>query len=440
VRKALNQIRSHYRGTQLADGSWNYRSGGAGPLRSISANQSMICAGLIGLGVSYGLANESSPATEAEGTRTGKVAGKKMTPAPDANRDPVIRLGLIALASVLEKALAGVPQEGSVSVGPGRDTAGQAGLAVKQNVVDTYFLFSLERVAVAYGLDTIGKKDWYAQGSAALLPAQNVDGSWRNTFVGDVAGTSFALLFLKRANLAPDLSGALKGRIKDPGVVRLTAGGVGGGSLKSGESKPITGLSPKPDFAERPSGTPRQKVTLEEVPQVVEPKEKTSSRDVAPEPATVDREAARLSADLLKASPERQRAVIAELEVGKGVVNTLALASAIPKLSGSTKQRARDALAERLARMTAATLRDKLRDDAFEVRRAGALACAMKEDKSFVPDLIKLLGDPEPPVSRAAHVALKTLTGHDFGPRVGEGDAEVARAVRKWEEWWASHK
>ena len=44
--------------------------------------------------------------------------------------------------------------------------------------------------------------------------------------------------------------------------------------------------------------------------------------------------------------------------------------------------------------MTAKTLRAKLREEDTEVRRAAALACAMKDDKEYVPDLDRALGRP----------------------------------------------
>jgi uncharacterized protein (TIGR03067 family) len=47
-----------------------------------------------------------------------------------------------------------------------------------------------------------------------------------------------------------------------------------------------------------------------------------------------------------------------------------------------------------------------------------------------------LLDDPEPPVVRAAHVALKALTGQDFGPVPDASRAESAKAVAAWKSWW----
>jgi hypothetical protein len=75
--------------------------------------------------------------------------------------------------------------------------------------MELYFLWSLERVAVLYDLDKIDGKDWYAWGFKELLPAQQGDGSWaaqRLCGHSPAVTTSFALLFLKRANLAKDLT------------------------------------------------------------------------------------------------------------------------------------------------------------------------------------------------------------------------------------------
>src|SRR5262249_1027831 len=98
--------------------------------------------------------------------------------------------------------------------------------------------------------------------------------------------------------------------------------------------------------------------------------------------------------------------------------------------------KARDALANRFTRMTAATLRQELKDDDPEIRRAAVLACAMKDDKSHIPDLILMLQDSEPFVDKAAHAALKSLSGKDFGPKTGASAQDVAKAVESWKGWW----
>ena len=72
---------------------------------------------------------------------------------------------------------------------------------------------------------------------------------------------------------------------------------------------------------------------------------------------------------------------------GKGVTYTEALAGAIPQLNGEDKGRkARDALSERLTRMKAEVLARYLQDPDAEIRRAAALAAAMKEAKTLIPD------------------------------------------------------
>lgn len=70
-----------------------------------------------------------------------------------------------------------------------------------------YFLWSLERVAVLYGLETIGNHDWYVWGSDALI-----DNPIEQRFVGFVqlswsanneVNTAFAVLFLKLVRISP---------------------------------------------------------------------------------------------------------------------------------------------------------------------------------------------------------------------------------------------
>jgi hypothetical protein len=71
-----------------------------------------------------------------------------------------------------------------------------------------YVYWSLERMAVIYGLKTIRGVDWYAWGVRQLLPRQRRDGGWGGQ---DCVDTAFAILFLSKANLAEDLTNALGG-------------------------------------------------------------------------------------------------------------------------------------------------------------------------------------------------------------------------------------
>ena len=73
-----------------------------------------------------------------------------------------------------------------------------------------YFLWAMERIAVLYDVRKLGKKDWYQWGAEILLCHQRGNGSWDSDggYPGQtpVLNTCFALLFLRRANLTPDLS------------------------------------------------------------------------------------------------------------------------------------------------------------------------------------------------------------------------------------------
>jgi hypothetical protein len=250
-------------------------------------------------------------------------------------------------------------------------------------------LWSLERVAVAFNLDKIDGLDWYQMGCRRILPAQMPTGFWTGRY-GNEIDTALALLFLSRSNFTKDLTDVFGGKAE----------------LKTDETKPPA-AELKTDV---PSSAP-------------------------PAPASQTK---RLVEELIKAAPDKQLTLLDQYRDAKGVDYTDAIAQAIPKLPEESKKKARDCLAARLARMTAATLRDRLKDKDSELRRAAAVACAMKEDKSLIPDLIKALDDSEPWVVRAAGVALSRLTGHDFGPSADATPADRAKAVAAWKNWWKS--
>ncbi len=155
---------------------------------------------------------------------------------------------------------------------------------------------------------------------------------------------------------------------------------------------------------------------------------------------TLPPDVARLRDELLKAKGEEQMKVLDRLRDAKGIDNTDALALAIPKLSIAIQRQARDTLAQRLTRMKATTLRDKLQDDSVEVRRAAATACGRKKATEHIPDLLQLLDDPEVAVIQAARRALKELTAEDFGPDEEAGWRGRASAATAWRHWWQENQ
>jgi hypothetical protein len=279
-------------------------------------------------------------------------------------------------------------------------------------------------MGVAMDLKTIGGKDWYAWGSEVILATQLPDGSWHgNRMFGD-ADTCFALLFLTRANLTKDLTASLRGRIKDTVVLRAD---------KNRSGEPAVAPQPKSGGeASKPAATETSPLTKNpDLPRPADAPKNPDAKPIPSRPAVApSREAAQLARDLVTAAGStEQEAALRTLREGKGVEYTEALALAIPQLKNGVHRQARQALADRLARMKDSTLVRFLKDEDVEIRRAAALACAMKDSKDLVPRLIPLLTDPEATVTRAAHAALKELTSQSFGP---------TREV--WEDWWEVRK
>lgn len=137
----------------------------------------------------------------------------------------------------------------------------------------------------------------------------------------------------------------------------------------------------------------------------------------------------------VRATPEKRHALLVQLRDGKGLVYTDALARVIGKLPSSARAEARDLLTQRLTRMTAGTLQAKLHDEDGEVRRAAARACGLKQAREQVPDLIELLDDADPAVVAAAHRALQSISGCDYGPPERASTDERLQAVSAWKGW-----
>jgi hypothetical protein len=198
LERALALIVIRFRSSQNRDGSWGYvyqRGGRA------SGTPAMTCAGLLGLAVGHGLALGSGAQRDESVTF----------------KDRAIESGLAALAEHIGKPLADGQKW---KVGPGKRPA----VVAARNPVNLYLLWSIERVAVLYNLSRIDGKDWYLWGAEELLERQRDDGAWaQHGYPGsnELVDTCLALLFLKRANLATDLSEKLEFLIQkrpgDPG-------------------------------------------------------------------------------------------------------------------------------------------------------------------------------------------------------------------------------
>ena len=186
VERSLALLVQRFHLSQNGDGCWGYEVAGdrkaTGGDGGMSKPYGTTCAGLLGLAVGQGLVNDARD-----------NAGQARKPA--AQQDPAIQRGLDYLGDKFVKD----PHK------PWRNASG----APMDNL---YFMWSLERIGVIFNLDKIGGKDWYGWGAEMLVAGQTFDGDkgrWDNG--GYVAqhptiNTCLALLFLKRANLARDLT------------------------------------------------------------------------------------------------------------------------------------------------------------------------------------------------------------------------------------------
>jgi hypothetical protein len=389
---ALVLAEKRFRTTQNNDAGWGYMPPSLGIAEETTPT--MTCAGIVSLAVGVGV-RESTLRSKTGGV-TAKGGGSAQ---PAFIDDRTVARALKFVGDSITKAN-GRPPSGRV------DRSRKDRVVFKPNDLSNnlYLLWSIERIGVICGLDTIGNHDWYSWGADALLATQKANGSWdQREYTGayDEANTCFALLFLNRANAARDLTATLKGRAKEP-------------------------LGVPADKKDPPA------VIVEPMPM---------AKDPATEPMVVrdfEADAKRWTDALVNAPVADRGRVLVLLRDTRGSVNTEALARAAAKMTGEAQQEVRDALARRLTRMTAATLRAMLIDENREIRIAAAIACGLKKDKQFVPDLIGVLTDADQFVSRAAKSSLKALTEKDFGPEDEPTASEKKRAAVAWFVWWKS--
>ncbi|VAX41996.1 hypothetical protein MNBD_PLANCTO02-2804, partial [hydrothermal vent metagenome] len=74
-----------------------------------------------------------------------------------------------------------------------------------------YFFWSSEQLGVLLGVEEFGGVNWFHRGANSLIKTQKEDGSWEDKR-GSLHETSFALLFLRKANVGSDISWLLKGK------------------------------------------------------------------------------------------------------------------------------------------------------------------------------------------------------------------------------------
>jgi hypothetical protein len=417
--ESLRRCSDHFRSCQNEDGSWNYTPAG------MNTGPSMTCAGLAALAVGLGVETEL-------------VANRGDSDAPrerEARKpDQQVAAGLKRLETYLLSSAA---------------------------TNDFYFFWSLERVGVLYGTDAIGKVLWYPWGTERVLQAQQADGSWpAGSGVGTrspLVSTSFAILFLKRANISPELSRALANRFGSASALeghrpgsdaqkalkdmsrRAGQGSESGGA--AGDDQP--GTSP-------PDGKQQESVgrLLEKLARVVGRSERraavaeldTRSPTYAEVKDYMDvlvRLATGEEAELAAVARRQlvnafQRAPMSQCLYWLGEVDEQLRALIWNEVDGRIS-RADEARIEQYRKAAGYLLGEQ--SYKLESRKAAIdLLSRLKGDAS-----VAALSDPLSDMPRTlwprAGEALKQLTGEDFGPREGDGIAEVLEAQKRWRAW-----
>jgi hypothetical protein len=178
LERSLALVAQRFRKSEARKGGWGYQYSVPTPDGQITS--SMTGAGLLGLAVGHGLTADGA-------ARPG--AGERI-------EDPAVEKGFNFLSQAI-----------------GKPFGGKMPRNKKRTQINMYFMWTTERVGVLFNRRQIGGKDWYAWGVELLLEAQKGDGSWMaGGYPGSapVTDTCFALLFLKRANLAKDLTKKLE--------------------------------------------------------------------------------------------------------------------------------------------------------------------------------------------------------------------------------------
>jgi hypothetical protein len=407
VDAALDLVEKRFLNSQTSSGGWPY-VGSTTP-----GTPSMTCAGLLGLATAAGRREESRTQTPPKSgpSDTTKPPAKgssdtKITPARQSD----------ACAAAIEKGLASL---GTVLVGnlPKKGQAKGPSMLVPGSTLgdrDLYFMWSVERVGVLYGLDKIGGVDWYDVGAEELVAAQNLVGSWGRGGRGAEVDTAFALLFLVKSNPALDLTN------------RLQRGGTITGELRTGPNTtgdnrtPATGGKPAGFEGASESRHPGVIVIRPGTPNANDPK--------------------KLADELAGARGLEWETLLKKAREAKGTEYTQALLLAIPRLDGDRLMNARETLVERLTQASAETLRTMAKSDSAEQRCAAVSAMSMKKDKAYIPDLIAALLDAEDAVVNSARAGLKSLTGQDFGPSAGATSNDRKAVVAAWREWLQQQK
>ncbi len=221
IDQPMAAVARRFKTTQNSDGGWPYTSAVANAGENKSAmnpsGSAMTFAGLFSLTVARAnklrkeleqreLGGDDKSKSTSSGSKKStsgstKKEDKKKEEKPEDKKD--------SPPEVAEKS-----DEGSTLL---KDPIFAKGLAKAGEFVQggdqaRYFLWTIERLGVLLGQEKIGGVDWFAKGADILIKTQQADGSWPEAHNDKgLSQTSFAILFLRKANLGSDISRLLEG-------------------------------------------------------------------------------------------------------------------------------------------------------------------------------------------------------------------------------------
>ncbi len=136
----------------------------------------------------------------------------------------------------------------------------------------------------------------------------------------------------------------------------------------------------------------------------------------------------------------RLKEYLTELESRKGPDVLQGLALGVANSEQEMRQFSRDLLDRHLGRQKADDVKEKLKDEQPEVRKAATRVVSAKVP-GLAGDVIDLLTDDEADVRQAAREALVKLgKGEDYGPDEKATKEQREEAQAKWREWWKKQK
>jgi hypothetical protein len=168
----LRKVDERFRKHSHPKGGWGYGLTVGEPDQHQDPSAAMTCAGLLAMALGNGVKKE---------------------PAKDLLKDPFVKKTLDKLSEYIDDA----------------DKKKKDFFARPPDYAATknfYFLWSLERVGVIYEFKDgkLGERDWYKWGADLLMNTYPDPGKWEGGY--QTADTCFAVLFLKKANVAADLT------------------------------------------------------------------------------------------------------------------------------------------------------------------------------------------------------------------------------------------